>query len=177
MNIIIPDYVFKNKYENHFLLTEFDIIFNEEFTHNLNIFFKKLGSKKMLIKLEVPIEYDALISSYFEFDDPEGLREFYEMSTLINGTELFYYMMNFFIKDDTNLWEIYVSIEHELSIIGCLNRINFLIGFVLNPYGNEDLHRKMTIISDKFNNEISKIEFIESLEKNYQFFKNQSRDI
>ncbi|MNR19135.1 hypothetical protein D3C85_1359030 [compost metagenome] len=95
------------------------------------------------------------------------------MGTNVNGNELLYYMINFFINDSSKLWEIYVSIENELSIIGCSNQINSLFEVIFNPYGDESLEQKYKIIGDMFNDEKSKLEFIESLEKNYHFSDNR----
>lgn len=165
----LPHYIFKKNYDNFYLLTEFDIIFNEKFTKNLNTFCKKIGSEKLSIKLEVPVEYKSLVPNKIELTDSNNLGDFYEMSTNVNGTELFYYMINFFINDNSELWEIYVSLEKELSIIGCSKQISSIFEVIFKPYEDESVNQKYKIIGDMFNDEKSKLVFIESLERNYKF--------
>jgi len=169
MNKELPEYIFKKNYDSFYLLTEFDIVFNQNFTEKLNIFCNKIDSKKLSIKLEIPLEYNSLVPNRIELIDSNNLDDFYKMGTNVNGTELLYYMINFFIDDNSGLWEIYVSIENELSIIGCSNEISSLFEVIFNPYKEESLEKKYKIIGDMFSDEKSKIEFIESLEENYKF--------
>lgn len=165
----LPDYIFKKDYDSFYLLTEFDIIFNDKFTKNLNTFCKRIDSEKLSIKLEVPLEYNSLVPNKIELTDSNNLDDFYEMGTNVKGTELLYYMINFFINDSSELWEIYVSLENELSIIGCSKQISSLFEVIFNPYKEESLEQKYKIIGDMFNDEKLKLKFIESLEKNYHF--------
>lgn len=165
----LPEYIFKKNYDSFYLLTEFDIVFNKKFTEKLNVFSKKTDSKKLSINLEVPLEYSSLVPNKIELIDSDNLDDFYEMGTDVDGNELLYYMINFFINDSSGLWEIYVSIENEISIIGCSNQISSLFEVIFNPYEEESLKQKYKIISDMFSNEKVKIEFIESLERNYKF--------
>ncbi|TPG38202.1 hypothetical protein [Flavobacterium pectinovorum] len=165
----LPDYIFNKNYDNFYLLTEYDIIFNEKFTKNLNIFCKRLNSEKLLIKLEVPLEYNSLVPNRIELTDSSNLSNFYEMSANVNEAGLMYYMLNFFINDSSELWEIYVSLENELSVIGCSKEISSLFEVLFNPYKDESVQLKYKIIGDMFDDEELKILFIESLERNYKF--------
>jgi hypothetical protein len=169
MNKELPEYIFKKNYDSFYLLTEFDIVFNKKFTEKLNIFCKKIGSAKLSINLDVPLEYNLLVPNRIELINSNNLDDFYEMGTNVNGNELLYYMINFFIDDNSGLWEIYISIENEISIIGCSNQISSLFEVIFNPYEEESLEQKYKIITDMFSSEKVKIEFIESLERNYKF--------
>ncbi len=57
----INKYIFQKKYDNFYLFTEFDIIFNEEFTEKLNTFYEKTKGENLCIEIEVPF----LLTRYF----------------------------------------------------------------------------------------------------------------
>ena len=40
-------------------------------------------------------------------------------------------MMNFFINDNSKNWEIYTSLENELGIIACSNKMKFYFDNIL----------------------------------------------
>lgn len=168
----LPYYVFDKKYEYFYLYTEFDILFNKEFTKKLEKFSQKIGVGNLSIDLEVPKEYSSLIPNRIDISKEINLDNFYEITLNINGNDLSYYMMNFFICDDSMQWEIYVSLENELSIFACSKEINSLLEVIFSPYAEENIEQKYKIIGDMFGNEELKLKFIESLEQNYNFSNN-----
>lgn len=168
----LPNYVFNKSYDCFYLLTEFDIIFNTEFTKKIHILLKKNGSDNLSIDLEVPKEYDSLVPKKIEISKKNGLDSFYEMGLDINGSMLSYYMMNFFVHDDSMTWEIYVSLENELSIFACTKEISSLFEIIFTPYAEEDIEQKYKIIGDMFTDKKTRLDFADSLEKNYHFRNN-----
>src|SRR5690606_14959020 len=106
-----------------------------------------------------PDQFNKLIPQFLEYSKPSELEDFYELSVTINGNKIYYYWMNFFIRDDTYLWEVYVSSQNEICIIGCEQRIRFLCEYMLHPYKYDGLQKKYEIIAGMFNNEESKIKF------------------
>lgn len=163
-------YVFQKSYDNFYLFTEFDVIFNDEFTEKLNVFYTKINGENLSIKIDVPSQYQHSVPNTMDISNPYNLKKFYEMKTH-DKDNLSYYMLNFFISDNSNLWEIYVSLENELSIIACSEKVCSLFEVVFKPYENENIDQKYKIITDMFGNDIDKKLFIESLEEIYHFKK------
>jgi hypothetical protein len=167
----LPNYVFEKKYDNFYLLTEFDVIFNDEFTKKIDLLLKKIGTNEIIIELEIPLSYQSVVPNKVQIPKPISLNNFYEMKKVVNKTDLFYYMFNFFISDESKLWKIYVSLEKEISILACLNEENSTFKSIINPYKEENLEQKYKIISDMFGTPNDKKEFIDNLEHNYGFSK------
>lgn len=168
----LPNYVFERAHEKFYLLTEFDVIFNKRFTDSLVAFMSKKSNKDIYINLELHDEYELYVPKEIVLSSAEELNNFYEMKTNLDSNEVFYYMFNFFISDCTKSWEIYVSLENELSIIGCSNELNSLFEIIFNPYEEESLDKKYKIIGDKFCDDGERKFFFNSLDRNYNFNNN-----
>lgn len=162
----LPKYIFKKKYDKFYLLTEYDIVFNHDFTLKFNNFLKTIGYKELTIELDIN---QIVVPRNIVITNPIKLDEYYETDVSINETLVPLYMINFFIYDNSRLWEIYVSIEHELCIIGCNDNVNSILEIVVNPYEEESIEQKIKIIGDKFKDPNVKKEYINLLEKNYNF--------
>lgn len=167
--IEIPNLVFTKNYDFYFLYCEFDVVFNEEFYENFNVFFKSTGSDRLIIRLED-------LSEYENFRDLK--KEYIYNSASCNEIESFHnliiknievYNINHFILDNTHQWEIFVSIENELAIFAVNKNLIEAFKTIFKPYKDEPLSLKFKIISDQFNNEASKKHFISELDKNYKF--------
>jgi hypothetical protein len=126
-----------------------------------------LQTEKLLIQLDIPVENEYKITNTIEIFKPESLNSFYGMQIASGG--LYYYMIDFFISDESKLWEIYVSLENELSIIGCSNKAGSTFELIFKPYEDESLRTKYKLVTDMFSDEHLKKQFIYSLEENYHF--------
>ena len=161
----LPEYVFEKKFDKYYLQTEFDIIFNEFFSRKLNTFLEHINYKNLSIKLDI----DNRDSIPIKILSPLQLNEVYDMEILIGSENVPLFMIDFFISDNFRKWEIYVSLENELSIIACDNEVSCMLEVILKPYEDEDFEQKCKIIGDKFDNKKFKNDFINILKNNYKF--------
>lgn len=143
----LPELVFNKRYDNFFLLTEFDVIFNEDFYKELISFIKELGANKLFFSLEDLTDNISSATKRIEFINVsvEELKKFYEMHVEFNEKTIPIHYINHFIYDDSHQWEIYVSRENELSIFGCDDKIKTLFFDIFKPYQEETLHIKYKI--------------------------------
>lgn len=169
MNKELPNYVFEKAYDKFYLLTEFDIIFNRSFTQKFDVFLKRMKFNKLLVELQLPSSYKLKGKNIIEVDTAYKLDDFFNEELLVNDSKIPLFMINLFIRDTSKLWEIYVSSEHELSIIGCHEVVSPLVEETINPYKEEDLDKKIKIIGDMFNDKSEKDIFFDRLSTNYNF--------
>lgn len=165
----IPNFVFTREYDYYFLFTEFDIVFNEEFYKSFYLFLKKLRSDKLTIRLDdlsISQEFYDIKKEYiYNLPSSKQIELFHNLN--INNVPI--YNINHFIIDSTNEWEIFVSIENELSIFA-VNKVIFeIFKNIFKPYQEESLDVKLNVISGQFVDEIYKNQFIKALISNYKF--------
>ena len=168
----LPNQVFYKKYDNFYLFTEFDIIFNDSFYEKLIFFIKKIKSNKLYFKLENSLQETTSLVKNIKYINPtkDIIKKFYEMEIEVNNKKIPIYCLNHFIIDDSHKWEVYVSLENELSIIGCSNSIKSLFETIFKPYKEENLDVKFKIIGDMFSDENTRKNYISTLQKNYNFW-------
>lgn len=164
----LPEYVFNKKYDFFYLLTEYDIIFNQSFTNKMLNLLNEINTTEVIINLQVPEVYKSSVNEKIIINS-KNLNDFYEMEAIIGKKKIPYYMINFFINDDSKNWEIYTSLENEVGIIACSNKLKFYFDNIFDPYCDENLNKKIKIIGDMFSDEKTKLEFFQQLEKNYKF--------
>ncbi len=162
--------IFDEMYDNFYLFTEFDIIFNEEFYEKLLFFIQKIGSKRLLFKLENSIDILPL-DLKFEYINPkiDTLKQFYELEVQSNRKKVQVFCINHFISDESQQWEIYVSLRHELCIFSCNNNIKSSFISIINPYQDITLKGTYKIIGDRFSDKKARETFLSTLERYYKF--------
>jgi hypothetical protein len=167
----LPDMIFDEIYDNFYLFTEFDIIFNEEFYKKLLFFIKKIGNKRLLFKSENSLNLLVPLDFKFEYLNPniDNLKQFYEMEILSNEKKIQVFCINHFISDESSQWELYVSLRNELCIFSCNNSIKPDFISIINPYQEITLKNTYKIIGDRFNDKKARETFLNSLERNYNF--------
>lgn len=163
----IPEFVFKKHYDYYFLFTEYDIVFNEIFYSKFDFFLSELESKKINICLQdIPehINNENFKREYnYTLPNFEVLKTFHESE--VNNVPI--YNINHFITDNTLNWEIFISIENELSIFGINKNLIKKFNQIYKPYKDESLEVKVSVIGGQFVDENYKKQFIEQLIKNY----------
>lgn len=170
----LPKMVFNKFYENFYLYTEFDIIFNDKFYENLTLLIEKLDCERLIFRV---IESNSLIispDSNFEYLKPtkESLRAFYELQIGANGKQTKIFYLDHFLSDESQAWAIYVSLRHEIGIFACEDKIKSLFTSIFKPYTDISVNRLYKIIGDRYNDDRKKEEFLNELEKNYHFLRN-----
>lgn len=170
----LPDLVFNKDYGNYYLYSEYDIIFNESFYSKIISLINSLKSNFLFIKIN-DFDEQNNIPKILEYKSPKitDIQSFYEMEVNIKDNAFPLHCIDHYIYDENKEWEIYISIENEISIFGCNDTLKSLFEVIFAPYKEESLEIKYKIIGDMFNNETSRLEFIKSLEKTYNFSKNK----
>lgn len=157
----IPSYIFNKKYYSHFLYTEFDVVFNNSFYEKMVLLITSISTKEIEFYSEEK-KYKINISNPTIFDFIIFYDDCFE-----NDVPLYY--TNHYIKDKESKWELYVSVENELSIFACEKEILYTFSLIFEPYKNETLDTKYKVITDMFSDKECKQNFIDSLENNYHF--------
>ncbi len=167
----LPNQVFDKQYDNFYLFTELDVIFNNNFYEKLIFFMEKINSNKMFFKIEDSIQGITSIAKKMEYVNPSknDLIQFYEMELEVDNKKTPIHCLNHFIFDNSYEWQLYISLENELSIFGCDNSIKSLFENVFKPYEEEKLNVKYKIIGDMFSDEKSRELFVNTLQKTYNF--------
>lgn len=162
----IPNLVFRKNYYRYFLFTEFDVIFNNSFYNRIISLIKTIETSEITIFSEENTNKDRSFQINIIKPNEDDLIKFYD-TFFEDGTPM--YCVNHFIKDKNSKWEIFVSIENELSIFACQKEIINEYNLIFEPYKNESLIIKYKIITDMFSDVLHRENFIELLEKNYSF--------
>jgi hypothetical protein len=168
----LPNQVFSKEYDNFYLFTEFDIIFNEIFYEKLNLFMSEIDCNKLLIRIdEMSLNNLPTFNKSFKFECPDKntLKGFYERELVIDDRNVPIYCLNHFIYDEKGGWEIYVSLENEMSILGCSNNLKSVFVNLFEPYKEESLQTKLKIIGDRFSDKKIRDDFFCDLGRNYKF--------
>lgn len=171
----LPNYVFKKKYDFFYIFSDSEVILNDFFSKKLEFFLNENKSGEIIFEIELPFQQESFPSKkVIRIKNPNKvtINEFYEKEFEINGDRLVLCLFDYFMHDNSNLWEGYVSSNNDICIIGCNNEINSLFEVIFAPYQEENLEQKYKGIGGILENEKSKKEFIESLEKNYHFSDN-----
>ena len=79
----LPEYVFKKKYDFFYLLTEYDIIFNQSFTNKILNFLNEINTTEVIINLQVPEVYKSSIDEKIILNS-KCVHDFYEMQAIID---------------------------------------------------------------------------------------------
>lgn len=165
----IPNFVFKRDYDYYYLYTELDIIFNEQFYENFNTFIREVLTESLIIRLDDISKFPNFINFKLEhlFTKPfnNELKLFHQSE--INDFPIFY--INHFVYDNSFQWEIFISVENEISIIGVDKSVNEIFKNIFEPYKDESIDVKLKIITDQFVDLSLKTQFINELKENYKF--------
>lgn len=165
----IPNFVFTREYDYYFLFTELDIVFDYYFYENFDVFLKKIGSEKLIIRFDDISEFQNIkkLKKEYVYDLPlsNQLEQFHNL--IIEDLPIF--NINHFILDNNHQWEIFVSMENELSIFAVNKNLIEAFEAIFKPYKDEPLSLKFKLISDQFNNEKTKKRFISDLDESYKF--------
>lgn len=166
----LPNFIFKKAYENSFLFTEFDIIFNEDFYARLIDFLINTNAKKLFFELERS-DNTEMSKSLFEYENPTitVFDEFYTTKVKFGAKSVLTQFFNHFIYSDVEGWKIYISPEFEMSIFVCDCEVIDDFLRIFKPYEDEDFNTKVKIIGDMFSDSKARNMFFDKLKQNYPF--------
>lgn len=166
----LPNYIFEKQYDNYFLLTELDIIFNYQFYYDFIEFFNESGNENLIFELE-RINDIEISNMFFKYKNPKvsDFEEFYETEVKLNDKNVLNHFLNHFIYGELKNWEIYISPEYEMSIFACNNQIVDKFSSIIKPYHEESFNTKVKIIGDMFTDENTRKVFFTNLFNNYFF--------
>lgn len=166
----LPNFIFKKAYDNYFLFTEFDIIFNENFYDRLIKFLNNIKSNKLFFELE-RFDNTDMSKALFEYENPTitTFEEFYTTKVEFDDKNVLTQFFNHFIYSDVKSWGIYISPEFEMSILACDSEYLDVFLKIFKPYMDEDFHTKVKIIGDMFSDSKTRKMFFDKLNQNYIF--------
>ncbi len=167
-----PKNVFDKIFDFNYLYSESDIICNEEFSSKLFEFTKALKSESLIFEVLNPKEYDYLFENKIVMNNitAQKIMEVYEMKSKINPELYPFSTFSFYIYDNTEKWRIYASDSYEIGIFTCEKSINSLYEVIFKPYEDVSLGQRFIWVSGRLFEEYRK-EYIDELEKNYNFSK------
>jgi hypothetical protein len=168
-----PDYIFKKKYDAHFIQTEYDIIFNVKFAQRIFELSRNLNSENIIIQIDTVQDDNFKYLKKLIYKSVDDFMSFYDKNAKSNSSEFLICMMDFSISDESNSWEIFVSAENELSILGCSDSILKMFREIVAPYNEESLLKKLKIIGDRFQDINDSVNFTNKLVNNYKLFESE----
>lgn len=169
--------LFQKEFKYYYLFLESEVLLNPEFSQQLELFIKTIKSGRLHININFPPEYKFIIESRVNIDDPisASLNNFYNLEFHLGQNMVPLYAFDYFVTDNTGVWELYVSSNNELCIFGCDENVNSAFEVIYEPYGEETLSAKYEFLKLRFNDEAASEDFIAQLESNFHFSK--SNDI
>jgi len=128
----LPKYVLSIKFEHHFLFFDTEVYMNKLFYDNIQKFSEIIGGTSLNVQIFNPKNNSILYEYSLSLNIEHTLNKLAEND--INNKTVEDYMFKFFLKDDTNKWELYCNIGHDIAICGCMYEVKELFEKIVKPY-------------------------------------------
>ena len=167
----LPKYILRKNYTNLFLFLDSEIYYREVFNNNIQKFSKENGGEKIIVEImnfkEIE-EYKKFSIIKISNTELKSLSVLGEIPVL-SGYSVEDLLGDYYIFDDTNEWEFFVSIIDEIAVFGCHESVlqSFLETF--QPYKEMTLNEKLEFIYLGSNSEKESSKFIKELHENYKW--------
>jgi len=161
-----------NQFDAYYLFLDSEIIRNKTFCEKIELMNNIINSTCLKIKVILPIVLKNSARFYhlnIPSEKAHSLEEFFEIEIAIDKNTSLLSTFDFYIQDERNLLEGFISFGYELAIFGCNKSIIPLFDQIIKPYHEISLKNKKSFITDLFSDMNEKERFITSLEDTFHF--------
>ncbi len=166
----LPKYILRRSFDYHFLFTDYEVNYNDQFNKQIQEFSKKNGGIEIIVEImnfKQIKEYKKYSIIKISNTDSRSLSVL-ENIPLIRDQSVSDLLGYYYIFDDTKEWEFYVSIIDETSVFGCNNSCIENFREIFKPYKDFTLNDKIKEIYSCCDIREKRQFFIKELCNNYK---------